>query len=111
MKQLRFLVDHQLPPQLAGALSSHDCQAMHVRDVGLDRASDALVWTFSLERRLILLSKDRDFIRMATTSHDGRLIVIGGGNSVRNIRESSAIESLMRAADRLSSSNRIVYWP
>jgi predicted nuclease of predicted toxin-antitoxin system len=45
---VRFLIDSQLPPALARFIDSElGCEAMHVVDVGLRDASDALVWQYA----------------------------------------------------------------
>lgn len=58
---MRFVVDAQLPPALASLLRSHDHQALHVADVGLQDAEDTSIWDYALDHDSIVVTKDEDF--------------------------------------------------
>lgn len=58
---MRLLLDQNLSPGIIAALSDLYPGSRHVRDVGLDRADDELVWTYALEQQLVIVSKDADF--------------------------------------------------
>ncbi|MBU3061377.1 DUF5615 family PIN-like protein [Nocardia sp. NEAU-G5] len=47
---MKFLIDAQLPPALARAITSEGHEAVHVRDVDLTSASDHAVWDEALLR-------------------------------------------------------------
>jgi predicted nuclease of predicted toxin-antitoxin system len=63
-----FIVDNNLPPDLVSWLSANGLSAFHVRDIGLQSASDFEIWTYAQERRCALITKDRDFDRFALQS-------------------------------------------
>jgi predicted nuclease of predicted toxin-antitoxin system len=58
---VKFLVDAQLPPQLAGWLRAKGYEAMHVDDVGLRNSDDIDVRKFAEAQATIVVTKDRDF--------------------------------------------------
>lgn len=66
----RFLVDAQLPPQLAEHLRRSGHQAEHVVEHHLLGGSDREIARLALEIGAILITKDSDFIQLAHF-HDG----------------------------------------
>jgi predicted nuclease of predicted toxin-antitoxin system len=58
---VRFLVDAQLPPALARALTEAGHRAEHVMDVGLLRSTDADVHAYARRVSATLITKDEDF--------------------------------------------------
>ena len=58
---MRFIVDAQLPPALARALSSSGYQAAHVIDIGLEAQSDSDIWNYAIQNEAVIISKDEDF--------------------------------------------------
>jgi predicted nuclease of predicted toxin-antitoxin system len=58
---MRFVVDAQLPPALARALTSAGFPAVHVADIGLLTASDRAIWEFAASEHAAILTKDSDF--------------------------------------------------
>jgi predicted nuclease of predicted toxin-antitoxin system len=78
---LNFLVDAQLPPQLARWISGRGDQATHVFDAGLQRATDALVWQHAVTEHATIISKDEDFVdRCLFSDNPVSLIWIRKGN-------------------------------
>jgi predicted nuclease of predicted toxin-antitoxin system len=62
---VKFLVDNQLPPALARFLRSDlGVEGIYVSDVGLQRASDVDLWSYSSNNGLTLASKDEDFVSL-----------------------------------------------
>ena len=55
---MRFLVDAQLPPALARALSERGHLAEHVADVGLISAADAEILRYAIKHDAVLITKD-----------------------------------------------------
>jgi predicted nuclease of predicted toxin-antitoxin system len=62
---MTLLVDNQLPSALARFLSANGVECLHVRDVGLDQADDAAIWSYAKEHRYTIVTKDEDFQAMA----------------------------------------------
>ncbi len=58
---MKLLFDENLSPKLVGALSDVYPGSSHVRDVGLARADDELVWSYAKTHGLAIVSKDADF--------------------------------------------------
>lgn len=58
---MKFLVDAQLPPALAGWLQEAGHDAQHVEEVGLRSATDDAIWAFALQNGCVLVTKDEDF--------------------------------------------------
>lgn len=78
---MRFLVDNQLPGALARALSARGEDCRHVLDVGVAQATDPEIWRYADENDLVLISKDDDFVRLATQpAARARLIWVRIGN-------------------------------
>ena len=63
---MRLWLDAQLPPLLAGWINGQGLgiQAVAVRDLGLRQASDPLIVQAAREAGVVVMTKDRDFIRL-----------------------------------------------
>ena len=78
---MKFLVDNQLPAALARWLVGMGVQADHVLDLGLRQASDSAIWTLAIQQGGIVVSKDDDFLLLASRPRDmGRLLWVRVGN-------------------------------
>ena len=78
---MRFLVDNQLPTALARWISSTGAYADHVLDLGLEKKSDAELWSFCGSDGRIIVSKDADLILLANRPGDrGRFLWVRIGN-------------------------------
>ena len=72
---MQFIIDAQLPPDLARWLAEAGHQAKHVEEIGLRNAEDSPIWRHTLEHRAVLLTKDEDFAARAKQSRQAPLIV------------------------------------
>jgi predicted nuclease of predicted toxin-antitoxin system len=59
---LTFLVDAQLPPELARWILARGQHAIHVSDVGLLKADDRALWEYARQAEATMTSKDEDFV-------------------------------------------------
>jgi predicted nuclease of predicted toxin-antitoxin system len=57
---MKFLFDENLSPKLVNLLSDLFPDSVHVRDIGLNRADDAVVWKYAQDNFLTICSKDSD---------------------------------------------------
>lgn len=55
---MRFLVDAQLPPDLAGFLMSCGYEALHVAEIGLFSAEDMQIWERAQTGGFVIVTKD-----------------------------------------------------
>ncbi len=58
---MRFLVDNNLSPILAEVLRSAGHDVTHVRDIGLEAATDEVVLATAQAEQRVLISADTDF--------------------------------------------------
>ena len=72
---MRFLGDAQLPPALAGWIESQGHIAEHVTNLEITDASDRAIWLQAQETGAIILSKDSDFVTIATLEDKGPPVV------------------------------------
>ncbi|MBI4324732.1 MAG: DUF5615 family PIN-like protein [Chloroflexi bacterium] len=63
---MTFLVDHQLPPALAKFFQDQGHIAQHVRELGLQRVDDPVIWRHAADNEVVVVSKDEDFYFLAT---------------------------------------------
>jgi predicted nuclease of predicted toxin-antitoxin system len=61
----RLLLDENLSPRLAAALSETFPGSVHVRDLQLKGQSDEQIWAVAAERGYTIISKDDDFRGMS----------------------------------------------
>lgn len=82
---MRFLVDAQLPPALAGLLRDHGHLAEHVTDVGPGDAPDRDLWQYALDNEAVFVTKDEDFSLMFAMRGDAPTVVwVRIGNTRRS---------------------------
>ena len=78
---MTLLVDNQLPLQLALHLRGWGCGCIHVLEIGLHDTDDVEIWERASDEGWIVVSKDEDFIFLASRPRDvGRLIWVRLGN-------------------------------
>lgn len=58
---MTLLFDQNLSPHLVIALGDLYPGSTHVRDMGLQAADDGVVWSYAVQHRLVIVSKDADF--------------------------------------------------
>ena len=79
---MKFLVDAQLPPMLAGWLRQVGHEAQAVREIGLREAEDPDIWRHALATGAVIVTKDEDFADLARQVADGpRVVWLRVGNT------------------------------
>ena len=58
---MKLLFDENLSPELPAQLVGLFPASAHVRNLGLARAPDTLIWRHALENGFVIVSKDEDF--------------------------------------------------
>jgi predicted nuclease of predicted toxin-antitoxin system len=72
---IRFLIDAQLPPGLARRLAARGHVAEHVNRIGLGNTSDGAIWEYAARTGATLVTKDEDFVALATQESPGPQVV------------------------------------
>jgi predicted nuclease of predicted toxin-antitoxin system len=66
---VKFLVDAQLPIRLARLLQMSGYDVIHTRDLpGQNATTDSEINTISMQQERIVVTKDRDFLRLLLAS-------------------------------------------
>jgi predicted nuclease of predicted toxin-antitoxin system len=63
---VKLLFDNNLSPHLPRHLHDLFPDASHVAFLGLDRASDAVVWQYARDHGYVIVTKDTDFSDLST---------------------------------------------
>jgi predicted nuclease of predicted toxin-antitoxin system len=89
---VKLLFDQNLSPRLVEHLSDLYPVSAHVHRLGLDRASDTLLWEYAREHGFALVTQDADFSEMSEAlGFPPKVIWIRRGNC-----STSEIESTLR---------------
>jgi predicted nuclease of predicted toxin-antitoxin system len=106
---MKLLVDNQLPLALAVHLRGWGLDCVHVLELGLDESADAVIWDRAAADDRIVVSKDGDFLLLATRSGDnGRLIWVRLGNC-RNVALLATFDRMRAALIRsVQSGQRVI---
>ncbi len=94
---MKFLVDMALSPQLALWLNGQGHDAVHARDMELNRAPDSQIVRIARDEGRIVVIADLDYPRLLalTRAEKPGLILFRGGN----YSEAEAIERLARTLE------------
>ena len=78
---MKLLLDANLSPRVAHILRDKALDAIHVRDHGLQRATDAQILRFARDQDLVVISEDTDFGELLATTQARRpsLVLVRSG--------------------------------
>ncbi|MGA3326612.1 MAG: DUF5615 family PIN-like protein [Terriglobia bacterium] len=89
---MKLLFDQNLSPRLVQHLSDLYPSSAHVYSIGLDRASDRILWNYALKHGFTLVTQDADFSEMSEIlGSPPKVIWIRRGNC-----STRQIESILR---------------
>jgi len=90
---LKLLFDQNLSHRLPARLADIYPQSAHVRLLGMDRASDTLIWNFALQNDYMIVTQDSDFVeRSKLWGAPPQVVWLRCGNTTPQI-----IEDLLRS--------------
>ena len=72
---MRFLVDTQLPAELARWLRGRGHDAEHVFEIGLAQSKDTAIWLHAQSHGAAILTKDEDFAEWVRRGRSGPPVV------------------------------------
>ena len=106
---MRFLIDAQLPPAFAQALSAAGHQAEHLDDIGLRHAKDGDIWDYAVRHQTVILTKDEDFVDRFRRHSNGPVIVwLRIGNASTRTLHSWFMPLLPSLVDRLQAGDKLI---
>jgi Uncharacterized protein conserved in bacteria len=82
---VKFLVDAQLPPQLADWLRTRGYEAWSLRELSLQQACDQTVWETAERLSAAIITKDEDFALMASVRPGPQILWVRSGNVVNRL--------------------------
>ena len=105
----RFLIDAQLPPDLAARLQDGGHFAEHVNRIGLGTAGDRAIWEHARRTGSVLMTKDQDFVALARRHGSGPQVVwIRIGNISNDFLWGAIRAVLNEIVESLEAGERIV---
>ncbi len=85
---MKLLFDQNLSPILVKKLRDLFPGSKHVQDLGLGMAKDAQIWTYALENKFVIISKDTDFSdRVEMMGYPPKVILIRKENCSTKVIE------------------------
>ncbi len=89
---MKLLFDENLSPHLVRLLKDLYPGSVHVRDVGLERADDQVVWNYAIKNGLTIVTKDADLHQMSFLyGHPPKVAWVQRGNC-----STTEIEAILR---------------
>ena len=105
---MRFLVDAQLPPDLARFLISCGYEARHVMEVGLLSADDMEIWDRAQRDGAVIVTKDADFAKLSTLLTGPQVVWLRFGNTRKAELQVRLAPLLPRIVEELEAGERLI---
>lgn len=105
---MRFLIDQQLPQSLARWIQTRGHDALHVKTLGLNTATDHELWRLATAENRFIVTKDEDFAGIVRRGVGPSVIWVRLGNCSNSLlmwRMEHVWEALL---DELSKGSRLV---
>ena len=106
---MKFLVDNQLPAALSRHLREGGFACTHVLDIGMGQAEDPEIWRFVVQERMILITKDEDFVHLASQSGAAAQVVwVRMGNCRNRVLCTAFKTSMAQIVELLRAGEKII---
>lgn len=91
-----FLIDGNLPPSLGDVFRANGHEAVHVADLGMQRAADIEIWKHAHSNRAVIVTKDKDFASLAISRADVCPVILVRIGNVRRAALLAKFRNAMR---------------
>ena len=111
---MRLLVDNALSPTLAGLLRNAGHEAVHVRDIRLQHASDEEVFARAAAEDAVVMSADTDFATLLATpavSKPSLILFRGEGSRRPEAMAALILANLSQLAEALAAGCIVTFEP
>lgn len=105
---MNFLVDENLPREVAGWLNSAGHSARHVSEANLLGQSDTAVWAFAISINAWIITRDADFLAIAARSTTGGAVRLRIGNCSTPVLLARMLELWPEVEAQLADGERII---
>ena len=105
---MRFLIDEQLPPDLARWLTAEGYPSDHVVDLGLGGAPDDDIECMAKTKGAVIWSKDADFVRRAQQSTVLQVVWLRLGNTTNAALQARLAPRLQAIAAKLGDGAKLI---
>jgi predicted nuclease of predicted toxin-antitoxin system len=109
---MKFLIDNALSPTVSQCLCDAGHDSIHVRDIGLADAADAVVFAVAKEQDRILVSADTDFgMLLAQREESKPSVILFRGDITRDPHKQVAVlaDNLAAITDELTTGSIVVF--
>lgn len=105
---MRFLVDAQLPPALARRLKELGHEAERVYDIGMQAASDRVIWRKAAETGAVIVTKDEDFVQIGRNAIGPQVVWLRLGDVGRNALLDRIMKAIPQIVQAIEFGERVV---
>lgn len=107
---MRFLIDANLPPDLARAIRQQGIEARHVADFGMAFDPDPTVWRFACREQWAMVTKDIDFaaLQRRAVPAEGKLLWLRCGNFRKPVLFALVLPRIEGVATRFAAGEDII---
>jgi predicted nuclease of predicted toxin-antitoxin system len=105
---MNFLVDENLPREVAGWLNNAGHAARHVSEASLLGQSDSAVWAYATSINAWMITRDADFLAIAARSTTGGVVRLLIGNCSAPVLLARMGELWPDVEARLGAGERII---
>ena len=105
---MTFIVDENLPRDVAAWLRARGNAAQHVSELGLQGRPDSEIWSHASAAAACIVTRDSDFVRLAQSSSAARVVRLRIGNCSTPTLLARLNELWPEAAEQLAAGARLV---